>query len=911
MEAGASRRLLLLVLTCVLATCSTAAARGVPAVVTVSDISPDAVCCGIDTTPSTEPPLTGSDEAGQMDGVAADPRTPLLAYASGEQSGVWKTTNGGQSWAHASGGLQTGETNGGGPFEAEPALAVDPSNGNRLLFAASDDDLAPGFASTGFGHRAGLYQSTDAAGRWARVTLPGCPAPSVTGVAFAGGAAYAATVCGVAVSTDPTLANWAIVHPNGMAGQNEDIWAIAAQGKTVYACDNDTANVYRSVDEGASWTPFTVPGASNCWSLATVPGVTSQFVMLDQTAGEYRVLVADTLSGQASEPAVLPQPGGNPSGRPYVQTALIPGHAPSQGPGRGYSVFASNGDGLFELSDAKAQSWLEVPHEHIDQHGLALAAGYDPDHGHCTAYIASDGGVFRTTANHSHCHINSSAVRKVMHGLHGFGSFALGLIQRTHCPRHVKAPCPGLYLAANDNGTYGTAVGGHGKNAWHNMNCCGDSGAVLTDWRLPTRVVMPRGNDWTLRVSHNGAPPVGASSETVSHIGGTGIGIGAQVQTLPGRSPPPKGVYFAIRTLSFGDQLLRNSSGTASGWHEIGATLAPSSVTGLTVADGGATVYVLQGAAGKVLTLGPVSNGQRQWLDRSSGLRFADNLLVDPFDGMVLYATDLGDPNSMADDRIMASTNGGRSWRENVGLTNLAQAGGRFRMACGAGLGDESRLAGTPNSASFGFRYQCTLDGMAFDPTHPQRRFALLDPAGVFFSRDGGAHWVRLPGTSPIDRPTQAFFDPTTNPATSDGSLYVSLHGHGLIRLDAPWSRIPIPTRAPLPPPPPPKPPPPPPPIGATAVSLNCPAHANFPGFAFGGSLSPPLATATIHVTILGPSSIGTRELTTTTDAAGDYSLRFNGPVGRYTLDASYAGDVDHSPSSSPSCTVQISPPPG
>lgn len=854
-----------------------------------------------------------------MDGIAADPLNPLVAYTSGEQSGVWKTTNGALSWRHASAGLQTGETNGIGPVEAEPALAVDPSDGRRLLFAASDDDLAPGYASTGFGHRAGLYASTDAAGRWRRVTLPGCPAPSVTGVTFAGGVAYAATACGVAISRDPGLALWSVVHPDRIAGQDESIWAIAAQNMTVFACDNNTANVYRSLNDGRTWALFTVPGASSCWSLATVPGSSSQFVFLDQNpAGIFRVLVADMSSRQANEPVPLPQPGRDASGRPspsgrvYVHTALIPGRDPSRGPGRGYSLFASNGDGLFELSSALAQSWLELGHIHTDQHGLALAAGYDPDHGHCTAYISTDGGVFRTTARRSRCHVSTSTALKTMRGLHGFGSWALGLIARPHCPRGVAAPCPGLYLAGNDNGVYGTGVGGQGPNAWHWLGCCGDSGAALTDWMLPTRVVTPRGSSWTLRVSHDGAPPIGASSETITDIGVRGLtSIGAEVQTLPRRRPDPQGHYLAVRTTGRGDQVVRNRSANVKAWRPVGAFLPRGSVSEIAVADGGSTVYVLQGAVGKVRVLGPVTDGQREWLPRSSGLRFADDLIVDPFNGSFLYATDLGDPNSMTDDRIMASTDGGRSWHQDSALTNLAHDQGQFRMACGAGLGDQARVDGTPNGASPGFRYQCTLDAVAFDPRHLTWRFALLDPAGVFFSRDLGAHWVKLPGTSPIDRPTQAFFDPTINPRTGDGSLYVALHGHGLIRLDAPWSRIPIPTSAPLPPPPPPAPPPSLPPIGASALSLNCPAQADFPGFAVGGSLSPPLPFATINVSVLGPSSIGTTELSTTTDPAGDYSLRFNGPVGRYTLDASYAGDLDHGPSTSPSCTLEIIPPPG
>src|SRR5207249_4237821 len=151
-------------------------------------------------------------------------------------------------------------------------------------------------------------------------------------------------------------------------------------------------------------------------------------------------------------------PGGSPSGRPYVHTALIPGHATGRGPGRTYSVFASNGDRLFELNEARTQAWVQIQNMHIDQHGVAVAANYNPDRGHCTLYVSNDGGVYRTSATRHPCRVRSSAVRKTVHRLHGFGSFALGLIQRTRCPSGVRAPCPALYLGANDNGTFGTAV---------------------------------------------------------------------------------------------------------------------------------------------------------------------------------------------------------------------------------------------------------------------------------------------------------------------------------------------------------------------------------------------------------------------------------------------------------------------
>src|SRR5262249_40218717 len=42
----------------------------------------------------------------------------------------------------------------------------------------------------------------------------------------------------------------------------------------------------------------------------------------------------------------------------------------------------------------------------------------------------------------------------------------------------------------------------------------------------------------------------------------------------------------------------------------------------------------------------------------------------------------------------------------------------------------------------------------------------------------------------PLDRPDAGLFDPTANPATGQGSLYVARHGRGLLRVDAKWSTL-------------------------------------------------------------------------------------------------------------------------
>src|SRR6266511_6474771 len=168
----------------------------------------------------------------------------------------------------------------------------------------------------------------------------------------------------------------------------------------------------------------------------------------------------------------------------------------------------------------------------------------------------------------------------------------------------------------------------------------------------------------------------------------------------------------------------RFRTGTATGWKQIGPALKPSSVWTIQAAGGhtGTTVYVLLAnaaalgdSAGKVLRgVADKTGAIASWANASTGLTRAFDILADPFNRNVVYATDLGNTNSLTDDRIMATTDAGTHWRLDPDLTRLASGGGRYRMACFG--------AGGAKAGDNGFRYQCTLAAVAFDPNHASYR---------------------------------------------------------------------------------------------------------------------------------------------------------------------------------------------
>jgi hypothetical protein len=102
----------------------------------------------------TAPPKQGFgqyDAVGRLTTIAVNPANPQIIYAASagqlghEGSGVWKTTNGGGSWAPIADDL---------PTLSVAALAVDPTNPDHVYAATTDE---------------GLFHSLDAGTHWAQL----------------------------------------------------------------------------------------------------------------------------------------------------------------------------------------------------------------------------------------------------------------------------------------------------------------------------------------------------------------------------------------------------------------------------------------------------------------------------------------------------------------------------------------------------------------------------------------------------------------------------------------------------------------------------------------------------------------------------------------------------------------------
>jgi hypothetical protein len=313
--------------------------------------------------------------------MAFDPTNPLVAYVgtgegwfagSSRGAGVWKTTNGGQTWT------QLASTVG---FLYINDIVVRNEGGVGVPYIAVDASYYAGQWSPGYASY-GLYRSFNGGTSWSQVSLPSNSFAisdlelDEENTLWAGTrrSPYSSTSGGqIMKSTNGTA--WTVVYnqPTSISGGRTEL-AVSGSGTglRVYAVFESSSAAYRmfrSNDKGATWTQVNLP--------------------VDADLG----IGADFTRGQAWYDLIMQADPNNPD-------VVYAG---------GIDLFRSTNGGvswtqISKWSNNNNLANLSCPWVHADQHAIAFRPGSSS-----SVLFGNDGGVFYS-GNISTAATNSSAI---------------------------------------------------------------------------------------------------------------------------------------------------------------------------------------------------------------------------------------------------------------------------------------------------------------------------------------------------------------------------------------------------------------------------------------------------------------------------------------------------------------------
>ncbi len=236
--------------------------------------------------------------SGMVRAIAIDPTDPNTIYIGSDNGGVWKSTNGGQSW------IPLTDNYG---FPEIRSIAFDPSNHNTLYVGTNSTLFDPQIGLHGT-----ILKSTDGGSTWRALTVKGfnyayvvVPSPNVV---------YAAGFDSFRKSTDGGV-NWSPSLTSGISIVSvTDLVADPQDSQTLYTVSKCKA--YKTTNGADSWTQLT-PSSFCVTKIAIAPSNSS---IIYTVTGETESLPAEihkSIDGGANW-STLPIPNGFSTQRNYA-----------------------------------------------------------------------------------------------------------------------------------------------------------------------------------------------------------------------------------------------------------------------------------------------------------------------------------------------------------------------------------------------------------------------------------------------------------------------------------------------------------------------------------------------------------------------------------------------------------------
>jgi hypothetical protein len=642
-------------------------------------------------------PLNGfwGPNSGRVAAVAVDPTNNQVVYSGAAQGGVWKTTDGGNTWAELTDQQAS---------LAIGSIAIDPENHNTVYVGTGEENNS---GDSYYG--AGILKSTDGGNTW--TNYPGPFAGGSGGGARIGGLAVhpsnsnivlAAVGCcgpqgwGIFQSTDGGM-TWTSVFNNGSQAYN--VIFNPTNGNIAYA-SVDGNGVYVSTNAGATWSPDNGSGANS------LPISGTGRVALAMDPNNSSTLYAGIANASTGGIWGLYQTTNG--GATWTQLTNAPNYCGGQcWYDNAIAVQPGNSDVIYAGGDANptwrsldgGNTWTNISTIHPDTHAFI----FTPDG--TILYTGTDGGMWSTT--------QITATTPVWTDLNA----GLATIQYYSGPSIDPANANAGYAGTQDNSTEQY----NGSLTWNSVDC-GDGGPTVIDFTNPNTAYVnciqisldkttDNGASFTSMLNginpndnHQWVPPLTMDPNNAQnlyfgtqYVYQTTDGAGLWTAISPDLSGGNGNSLTAIAvspvnsntvyTASSDDYLYVSTnalSGSSATWTNISgtsATLPPRFMTAL-AADphSSTTAYVVfSGFSGYSDNLGHVfetTNGGSSWVDISGDLPNTpvNAIVVDPLLANTIYVgTDVG---------VFYTTNGGTSWAPLVtGLPRVAVLGMAYQAA--------------------------------------------------------------------------------------------------------------------------------------------------------------------------------------------------------------------------------------
>ena len=205
--------------------------------------------------PNTSPNGGPSQHSGWINAVAVDPRNANVVYLGANGGGVWKTTDGGQTWTPLTDNQPSLEIG---------ALALDPTNPD-IVYAGTT------FSNAFFGNMgAGILKSSDGGSTW--TVLPG-PLPTGPGLeAYVQWLAVSPSNGNVVLAVDASTQGAAVYRSADGGNTWKQVLASSGvySGQVVFDPSNGNiayatlGGVYKSTDGGNTWASANGTGTRSC-----------------------------------------------------------------------------------------------------------------------------------------------------------------------------------------------------------------------------------------------------------------------------------------------------------------------------------------------------------------------------------------------------------------------------------------------------------------------------------------------------------------------------------------------------------------------------------------------------------------------------------------------------------------------